>query len=143
MNLKSGLADIQLAKIACLEVGAPLGCKIRIKVAIIKRSIRGLHYAQTIRLIQSLVLYELSPCDKETPAVSHGTQAYTGICDVLLKQGVPDGHIALSVDLEDSFFVRLILDEVGILNDRLILVGESHHPHVCLHHVVGELSVLD
>ena len=102
-----------------------------------------MHNAQAVRLIQSLVLLELSPADKETPAVSHGTQANTGIGDVLLKQGVPDGHIALSVDLEDSFFVRLILYEVGILNDRLILVGESHHPHVCLHHVVGKLCVLD
>ena len=101
-----------------------------------------MHNAQTVRLIQSHVLLELSSSDNESPAVSHGTQAYTGISDVLLKQGVPDGHIALSVDLEDSFFVRLILNEVCVLNNRLILVGECHHTHICLHHVVGEQSIL-
>ena len=112
-------------------------------MAIIKCSISSLHYTQTVRLIQSLVLLELGPSYKETTAVSHRTQTNTGTSNILLKQRIPDGHIALSIDLEDSFFVRLILDEVRILNDRLILVGECHHPHVRLHHVVGKLSILD
>ena len=112
-------------------------------MAIIECSISSLHYTQAVRLIQSLVLLELGPADKETPTVSHGTQTNTGTSNVLLKKRIPDGHIALSIDLEDGFFVRLILDEVGILYDRLVLVGECHHSHVCLHRVVGKLSVLD
>lgn len=110
-------------------------------MAIIKCSISSLHYTQTVRLIQSLVLLELGPSYKETTAVSNRTQTNTGTSNILLKQRIPDGHIALSIDLEDGLFVSLIRDEVGILYDRLILVSECHDPHVCLRRVVRKLSV--